>query len=91
MRGTYKVHNTAWTREGKEERDDKIEEEEVEGRWRRTTGPGGATGSKGVQYSNVVVYLPNLGVQFINIITKWCGAFFSQAHWFGDLLQNLVI
>jgi hypothetical protein len=54
----------------------KTKEQEVEGRWSRTTWPGGGTSSKmsliAGEHSSVVVYLPNLSKQFTNIITDLC-------------------
>lgn len=31
--------------------------------------------------SSVVVDLPHLGEQLINIISEWCGVFFAPAYW----------
>lgn len=51
-------------------------EEEVEGRWSRTMWPREAASSKGSpscgKKSSVVVNLPNLGMQHINILTEFC-------------------
>lgn len=47
----------------------RMEEERVEGRWSRTTWPGEVTSNN----CSVVVYLPNVGVLLINIVTELCG------------------
>ena len=48
-------------------------EQQVEGQWSRTTWPGEATVARDLiagEQSSVVVYLLNLGVQIVNILTE---------------------